>query len=172
MEIPPAEVILFENAILNVQKFVPLLKKEMIISNEDESILIENMTMYSIIILDLFLLASWNYEYISEYDNLHTGIINQYKKFIWENSGANNEKDKEMYWRFIQDSMFRKMAFIGLCKFKDKVDKEKVVSTVVNDTQLKNLYEMSHYDIFRQHVAQLVDSIEWSVNHFKMSGII
>ena len=106
MEIPSKEAILFENVILNIQKFISSLEKEMPLSDEDRFFLIEEMTVYTIVVMSLFLKNTYNYENLGEYDELHAGIIEQYKKFTWKNCGADNEKDKEYYWNTIKNSFF------------------------------------------------------------------
>lgn len=78
----------------------------MALSDEDKFFLIEKMTVYAIVVMSLFLKNTYNYETLNEYEKLQAGIIKQYKKFTWDNCGADNEKDKEYYWNTIKNSFF------------------------------------------------------------------
>lgn len=173
METSPKEIILFENVILNIQKFIPSLEKEMSLLDEDKFFLIEKTTIYAIVVMSLFLKNTYNYEDLGEYDKLHAGIIEQYKKFTQKNCGADNEKGKEYYWNIIKDGLFKKLTWIGLCESKEKVDKEKIVTTITMDSDLMKFnHPPYNHEIFKRHISQLVDEIESGVNYFKNFGIL
>jgi len=166
METPPKEAVLFENIILNIQKFISSLEKEISLSDENKFFLIEEMTTYAIVMMSLFLKNTHNYEQLDEYDKLHSGIIERYKKFIWENCGVDNKNDKEYYWNTNKDSILKKSTWIGFCESKGKVDKEKMVSTIVMDSSLIKFSIPTNDGTFKQCVTQLVNGIEISAKNF------